>query len=209
MEFIIFVFITILMAAMVIIIVPGPLDRKENTARESYRSPRERSMSSDEVVANYNKHIKLFQKKNETVTELAAKIRDSLNRNADEETLCLLKKYTKTANHIIEDIEEYFANVRKYIEEDDPAGASIFLYAIEADEYLLDDVITNMKQINIEPETKECDRWFYFKGCETKEDMECRYRNLSKALHPDSKGGDKTAFQDMVNEYEKVKAFIL
>lgn len=45
----------------------------------------------------------------------------------------------------------------------------------------------------------------YFANCETKDDLEKRYKALCKALHPDSKGGDEQSFMKMKEEYEKKK----
>ena len=44
----------------------------------------------------------------------------------------------------------------------------------------------------------------YFKGCETKEQLSKRYKQLCKELHPDS-GGDTDLFQEMQTEYNRLK----
>jgi curved DNA-binding protein CbpA len=44
----------------------------------------------------------------------------------------------------------------------------------------------------------------YFESCNTLEELQREYRLICKMLHPD-KGGDKAAFQEMQDEYQKVK----
>lgn len=49
----------------------------------------------------------------------------------------------------------------------------------------------------------------FFGGCETKEDVEHRFRNLSKAFHPDASGGNADMFIKLQNAYnERIKDFI-
>lgn len=43
----------------------------------------------------------------------------------------------------------------------------------------------------------------YFAGCETETAIRKRYRNLSKALHPDTEAGDKGMFEAMKEEYRQ------
>jgi len=45
----------------------------------------------------------------------------------------------------------------------------------------------------------------YFNGCDTKEKLESRYKQLCKAFHPDSVGGDTDSFQKMKREYDEIK----
>ncbi|MBR5356693.1 MAG: hypothetical protein IK121_07220 [Lachnospiraceae bacterium] len=44
-----------------------------------------------------------------------------------------------------------------------------------------------------------------FSGCNTKEEIDARYRSLAKAFHPDSRGGDETMFKELEKEYKEVK----
>lgn len=44
-------------------------------------------------------------------------------------------------------------------------------------------------------------RSFYFKDCETKEEIKTRFQKLVKAMHPDQ-GGDEEEFRDMIEQYE-------
>ena len=46
----------------------------------------------------------------------------------------------------------------------------------------------------------------YFGGCNTKEKLDARYKQLCKAFHPDSVGGDTELFQKMKQEYELLKS---
>jgi hypothetical protein len=56
--------------------------------------------------------------------------------------------------------------------------------------------------------TREQERYesVHFVGCETIEQLEKRYRSLSKAYHPDMNAGNEEAFVAMRKEYERVKA---
>ena len=45
----------------------------------------------------------------------------------------------------------------------------------------------------------------FFKGCNTKEMADKRYRSLAKAFHPDTGTGDTDLFAELQNEYEKLK----
>lgn len=45
-----------------------------------------------------------------------------------------------------------------------------------------------------------------FEGCNTKEEIEARYKHLAKAFHPDNAGGDKTMFERLQNEYKELKS---
>ena len=44
----------------------------------------------------------------------------------------------------------------------------------------------------------------YFAGCETKQDIKERRRNLSLDLHPDKKGGDASEFTEMMKQYDQM-----
>lgn len=44
----------------------------------------------------------------------------------------------------------------------------------------------------------------YFGNCHTPDELQREYRTQCKRLHPD-KGGDKVAFQEMQDEYERAK----
>lgn len=44
----------------------------------------------------------------------------------------------------------------------------------------------------------------YFAGCDTAEKLNARYKQLCKAFHPDSIGGDTESFQKMQQEYENL-----
>ena len=45
----------------------------------------------------------------------------------------------------------------------------------------------------------------FFAGCDTEEKVEARYKSLSRAFHPDSKGGDEEMFKKMKEEYDEIK----
>lgn len=45
----------------------------------------------------------------------------------------------------------------------------------------------------------------FFKGCDTKEKLEKRYKALCKTYHPDSESGDEDTFKRMSDEYEMRK----
>jgi len=44
----------------------------------------------------------------------------------------------------------------------------------------------------------------YFVGCKNKTDVEARYKQWAKILHPDKDGGNTQQFQDMQNEYNTI-----
>lgn len=48
----------------------------------------------------------------------------------------------------------------------------------------------------------------YFVGCNTKEEVEKRYRALAKVYHPDMPNGDKDTFQKLHDEYERKKGML-
>lgn len=45
----------------------------------------------------------------------------------------------------------------------------------------------------------------FFKGCNTKEKLEKRYKSLCKTYHPDVESGDEDVFKQIQEEYEKMK----
>ncbi len=45
----------------------------------------------------------------------------------------------------------------------------------------------------------------FFKGCSTIEELEARHKSLAKAFHPDSNAGDTESYQEMQEEYERLK----
>ena len=45
----------------------------------------------------------------------------------------------------------------------------------------------------------------FFYGCKTQEEADKRYKNLSKAFHPDAEWGDKEMFTKMNEEYKSLK----
>lgn len=45
----------------------------------------------------------------------------------------------------------------------------------------------------------------FFSGCKTKEEADKRYKNLSKAFHPDTGCGDENLFKKMTDEYNNLK----
>lgn len=44
----------------------------------------------------------------------------------------------------------------------------------------------------------------YFAGCKNKADIETRYKQWVKILHPDKDGGNTQQFQDMQSEYNNI-----
>lgn len=55
---------------------------------------------------------------------------------------------------------------------------------------------TNQAQNNVDS---------YFEGCNSKEEVEKRYKALAKVFHPDSQTGDNTAFKNLQEAYENAK----
>ncbi len=47
----------------------------------------------------------------------------------------------------------------------------------------------------------------FFTGCNTREQLDKRYRELCRAYHPDSAGGDQDTFVEMQLEYKELKQF--
>lgn len=47
----------------------------------------------------------------------------------------------------------------------------------------------------------------FFVGCKTAEEVEMRYRSLAKVYHPDMPTGNKETFQQVLNEYERVRSY--
>lgn len=45
----------------------------------------------------------------------------------------------------------------------------------------------------------------YFAGCQNKADIEIRYKQWVKVLHPDKDGGNTKQFQSMQSEYDIIK----
>ncbi len=46
--------------------------------------------------------------------------------------------------------------------------------------------------------------YVYFEGCKTLEEVKDRYKQLSKAFHPDSRSGNEESFVKMQNEYDSI-----
>jgi len=46
----------------------------------------------------------------------------------------------------------------------------------------------------------------YFQDCQTKEEIELKYKELRKKLHPDMVDGNKEEFQEMMRQYEQRKS---
>lgn len=139
----------------------------------------------------------------------------------DEDALQILQTYVATANKKSLDIKDYIIHVKECFSIRDIIGANCGIQAIEEDMYIMEDIINNVKTLKIKDMTASKDFRYhqykqqspkqdasgssvYFKGCKTKEELIARYKNLAKTLHPDVKGGDTTAFQEMNIEYERL-----
>lgn len=177
------------------------------------------------VIQDYNSLISEYNRKNaELSTAIKEKSREA-NLYCDDDAIYNLQKMVLEVNRKGEDIDDYFLRARECLSNSDVAGARYCIAAIRADLYLLEDMTAQVQRIETTPHTGksgtrsnreqyqsqyrqtvdyEPNTLMYFKGCTTKEDIEARYRSLSKALHPDAKGGDTSAFQEMQTEYKAV-----
>ena len=72
-------------------------------------------------------------------------------------------------------------------------------------QYIVPHKQTCEKELNETEDSAEDQKIEYFHGCTTKEEIQKRYRALTKAFHPDTGFGDETSFQKMQKEYESVK----
>lgn len=63
-----------------------------------------------------------------------------------------------------------------------------------------------MEKIREEREKKVAEG--FFKGCDTMEKLEKRYKALCKTYHPDSEAGDEETFKKMKDEYEERKGML-
>lgn len=52
---------------------------------------------------------------------------------------------------------------------------------------------------------QEIDMQGYFSGCNTREELDARYKSLAKAFHPDVKAGNAELFRALQEEYETLK----
>lgn len=78
-------------------------------------------------------------------------------------------------------------------------------YAYEQLKFIVPEKQTNDDEYECDNNKKTAPMTGYFLGCTTEEELQKRYRALTKAFHPDTGFGDEDSFQKMQTEYEQKK----
>ena len=127
--------------------------------------------------------LRFFVDKYNHVSDLIA---DYLKRSCD----CLNQKDYSGSDYCLEQIESYLDELKLY---------SDSISKIEVKESFEEQQATEPT-----PEPEQGNISSFFDGCSTKEEITARYRSLSKAFHPDNKGGSAIMFNKLQEEYKKI-----
>ena len=202
------IFIIIIATVCILLFVKPNTNNKKRTVSKQY----------NEIVTTVEYHNTLIQKYNETnqnyMIAMQKKERDIILCNdfdAQEMLQKAVSEYEVTCNIA----NDYIRRSNECINIRDSAGS---LYCLEQLNQTLQDMdciirsfekITPKMQQTYETPTihakEEAPSLQFFTGCNTKEEIEARYRSLAKAFHPDSKGGDETMFRQMMEEYKNLE----
>lgn len=129
--------------------------------------------------------LRFFVDKYNHVSDLIA---DYLKRSCD----CLNQKDYSGSDYCLEQVESYLDELKLY---------SDSISKIEVKESFEEQ---EQQVIEPTPEHEHGSISSFFDGCSTKEEITARYRSLSKAFHPDNKGGSAIMFNKLQEEYRKI-----
>lgn len=174
----------------------------------------------DNVCRNVNNHIEsynnLITEAGIIINEKRSEISSANDMNAMTEYKLYVVEYQEQQELVLEKLESI-----KRILEDEKDFEKAFQQnrILKEDIDQLSHIIEKIKYIEVhrvsfadsfkrtsytETQNKQKELSF-FAGCETKTEADKRYRNLSKAFHPDTGCGDAELFQKMTEEYESLK----
>lgn len=83
-------------------------------------------------------------------------------------------------------------------------GADILKKAEKAND-AINQLESAYRLLNQTSENKSSSQASYFRGCKTLDELNKRYRNLTKTFHPDLEAGDEETMKQINEEYERLK----
>lgn len=186
----------------------------DETAKDNYI--RQKTLHNDTVAK-----LKRYDFKVNTALENA---RRKIILSNDFAALNRLKYYIEEYNHIQAANDDYLSRSLTAIMNDLYYDSEYCLQKIEESIGDLENIITAIENVEIkdagiaeddfcvekEPETSSglYSTTLFFSNCKTKEELDYRFKSLSKIYHPDNKGGDESLFKALKEDYENAKKTI-
>lgn len=200
------VFLCITLIAFVLVILFVKPNKKNKHGMHTTKQTR------SSQVEQYNIYVSQMNKLNSSITTVVNNMVRLATLYNNKEAIRSIGELVEEINKRNDYIDDYFKRAGDCLSAHDTTGCNYCLSAIKADMDVLEELYHKVQDISItKQEEKQINKpksetplsYHFFNGCKNKEDADIRYRNLSKALHPDAKGGDTTLFQEMQNEYER------
>lgn len=133
-----------------------------------------------------------------TIDDLYNEIIDTLSMKNDILLKNQWNEYLKDLSDLIDVIEKEYHNEIPHRE------FKKILYKVRHLDRQRNDLFDGIDRI-LELVENPANTSVFFTGCNSREQLDKRYRELCKAYHPDSAGGDQTLFVDMQLEYKELK----
>lgn len=174
----------------------------------------------DNVCRNINEHINTYNNILAEANIITTTKREEIINANDMDAMAELKIYTVEFQEQQELVSNRIEHIKRLLEEEHDFESAfkqnqmlkeevdLFAHIIEKMKYIeihrtnYSDAFKNTNFAKQQQPERELN---FFSGCETKEEADKRYRNLSKAFHPDTGCGDTELFQKMTDEYNNLK----
>ena len=155
------------------------------------------NMGEDDQVEECNRYMELLSNHIEQITEFTEEATLLLDTTNDPILLSKMHAYVNK----VEELATALNNMGQVI----PVEEFVkYIPEIETLNKLQSAVLERMRKVREDMNHHATDNnSAYFGGCDTKEQLDKRYRALCKIYHPDGELGDEEIFKTMKNEYEQ------
>lgn len=175
------------------------------TPSDSIQNRYEGSTNSGAICINLDDIISVFNKTKDRMQSLIDKSGDYAKNQE------LPQEYRDVFKSTLEKYDALENRMRSYMDLFDESsdswrgevGADILVKA-EAANAAIDQLESAFKLVNQASPSKETSS--FFRGCDTLEALNKRYRNLAKTFHPDLEAGDEETMKLVNEEYERLKS---
>ena len=166
------------------------------------------------AVNRYNELIRQYNQTNESYLITMQKVERNIILCNDFEAQDQLQSLVSEYESVCNVANDYIKRSNGCINEHDVAGAFYCMDSLKNALSKMDNITRSFQKITPkmnhtieEPKIVEAKPTLqFFRGCNSKEEIDARYRSLAKAFHPDCKGGDETLFRQMIDEYKTLEA---
>lgn len=171
---------------------------------------------SNKSIDKFNNIQNTFSEINRETSVILMRKKNDVVMAGDIDAYTRLRFFVDKYNHVSDLIVDYLKRSCDCLNQKDYSGSDYCLDQVESylDELkLYSDSISKIEikenfeeqeQQTVEPTPEHENISSFFNGCSTKEEITARYRSLSKAFHPDNKGGSAIMFNKLQEEYRKI-----